>query len=263
MMPPVLLQSPDNKLRAAAIASELLQQDFDILCLEKSFDGGARDVMVKQLAARYPYRYGPANDSFSLEPNSGVWVLSRLPLSDYHQIQFRDAAGIERLSRKGALLLKGTFRGHRFQILATHLQGEEGPSYTEAHQKIRDEQMQQIRDELLAPHADPALPLFLCGDFDTPREVPAAYNFMLDTFDRPENGVAHRITLDDNCAHNDLARFDSGRAQELDYVLVRPNGSAVKVEWARLIMVDPGWDGRTNRRNLSYKYAVAAAIEFQ
>ena len=44
----------------------------------------------------------------------------------------------------------------------------------------------------------------------------------------------YRITLDDNCADNDLARYDSGRAQELDYVLVRPNGSAVKVEWTNL-----------------------------
>jgi hypothetical protein len=47
MMPWFTFQSPRNKDRAAAIAAELLKLDFDILCLEKAFDGGARDVLTR------------------------------------------------------------------------------------------------------------------------------------------------------------------------------------------------------------------------
>src|SRR2546423_197014 len=61
MMPWFTFQSPRNQKRAHAIAEEILKLDFDILCLEKALDGGARGVLSKTLGGRYPYRYGPAN----------------------------------------------------------------------------------------------------------------------------------------------------------------------------------------------------------
>jgi hypothetical protein len=128
MMPGFTFQSPDNKRRAGVIAA--LKLDLDILCLEKVFDGGAHKVLSKALNARYPY--GPANSKFSIKVNSGVWVVSRFPLTELKEIQFRDCTGVECYSRKGAMLLTGSFQGHVFQILATHLQGEEGASYTGA-----------------------------------------------------------------------------------------------------------------------------------
>src|SRR6266540_1903151 len=88
MMPWFTFQSPHNRKRAGAIADELLKQDFDILCFEKAFDGGARNVLLKALGTRYPNHYGPAN-SGSLKVNSGLWILSRIPLSESHEIQFR------------------------------------------------------------------------------------------------------------------------------------------------------------------------------
>src|SRR6185295_5220964 len=120
MMPPFTFQSPRNRKRAAVIAAELLDRDFDILCLEKVFDSGARVVLEKALGQRYPYRYGPANCG-GLKVNSGVWILSRFPLSDYREIQYRDCSGVECFSRKGAIRLTGAVGGHAFQILATHL----------------------------------------------------------------------------------------------------------------------------------------------
>src|ERR1051325_9171199 len=73
MMPPWIHESPRNGPRAAAIAAALLERDFDILCLQKVFDGDARQILEGGLAAKYPYRFGPANDSCSLKINSGVW----------------------------------------------------------------------------------------------------------------------------------------------------------------------------------------------
>jgi endonuclease/exonuclease/phosphatase family metal-dependent hydrolase len=270
MMPWFTFQSPRNKDRAAAIAAELLKLDFDILCLEKAFDGGARDVLTKELGARYPYRYGPANSSFSLKISSGVWILSRFPLASPHEIQYRDCAGIECFSRKGAIMLTGDFQGRRFQLIATHLQGEEGDSYTPAHQQIRNRQMVQIRDELLVRYRETGVPVFFCGDFGTPRldtSVPRketeAYRNMLDTFGAPRNRPDSAITLDDNRSANDLADGNSGRRDELDYILVCPNGAALRTEWTRLILRHRGWDGAKGRQDLSYRYAVGVSIDFQ
>jgi endonuclease/exonuclease/phosphatase family metal-dependent hydrolase len=267
MMPWFTFQSPHNHTRARAIAEEILKLDFDILCLEKSFDGGARAVLAEALHARYPYNYGPANSGFSFKVNSGVWILSRIPLSERHDIQFRDCAGIECASRKGAMLLSGTFEGHTFQLLATHLEGEAGSHYTPERQEIRNREMTQIRDDLLTRFGKPAVPLFLCGDFDTPHRDPAnstqessGYRFMLQTF-HAQDVPGDRITFDDNCSHNDLAIDNQSRADELDYILVVPKAVNLQAVWRREILRRPGWDGR--RQDLSYRYAVGASIQFR
>ena len=46
-------QSPSNVKRAAAIAEVLDGEDADVVCLEKAFDGRAREVIQKRLAGRY------------------------------------------------------------------------------------------------------------------------------------------------------------------------------------------------------------------
>ena len=269
MMPSWIHQSPDNDERAAAIGAELLAHDFDILCFQKAFDRSARSVLENALGVRYPHRFGPANNSCSLRINSGVWVLSRLPLSDYREIQFRKCGGIECFSRKGAIRLTGSCGGQKFHLVSTHLQGEETPHFTEKNQRIRDAQMEDIRNRLVNPVLEPGVPFIICGDFGTPRFDDALkretfeYRRMLSTF-RVENGRDARITLDDSIADNDLAGDNSGRKNELDYVLIRRNGCELKVERERRVFRRSGWDKSSkNRQDLSYRFAVSAAIAFQ
>jgi sphingomyelin phosphodiesterase len=269
MMPSWIHQSPDNEPRAAAIAAELLAQDFDVICFQKAFDRSARAVLEKALAARYPHRFGPANNSCSLRINSGVWVLSRLPLSDYREIQFRKCGGIECFSRKGAIRLTGSWAGQKFHLVGTHLQGEETPHFTEKNQRIRNAQMEDIRNRLVTPSVEPGVPFIICGDFGTPRfddalkhETPE-YRRMLSTF-RAENGGEARITLDDSIADNDLAGDNTGRKNELDYVLIRSNGCELDVQRERRVFRQQGWDrSARNRRDLSYRFAVSATIGLQ
>lgn len=265
MMPPIVNESPRNQPRAQAIAAELAARHDDIVCLEKAFDGGARDVLAAQLGERFPYRYGPINRvKLDLTLNGGVWVLSRIPLTAVCEIEFRDASGIEKLSRKGAILLRGAWEDKPFQLIATHLQGEEGPGYQ--NQPVRDKQIAQLASELIAAHADPQLPLFICGDFSTERrdridpfaESPS-YLRMLQLFGAV-NGEEQRVTLDDHRVHNDLANYDTGRVAELDYILLRRNGHLLTGSWQQVVMRHQGWDGPQGRRDLSYRYAVAASF---
>jgi endonuclease/exonuclease/phosphatase family metal-dependent hydrolase len=268
MMPEWLGESPRNLPRAAAIAAALLEHDFDILCLQKVFDDAAREVLEGALAEKYPYNYGPANDSSSLKLNSGVWILSRHSMTDYQTIQFDACANVECWSRKGAILVSGSCGEAPFRLIATHLQGEEGPSFTAAHQRVRDLQMAQIHEQLVLPHREPGVPFVFCGDFGTPRftddghEETASYRGMLRTFDA-ENGPEARITLSDSLIDNDMATDDTHRQNELDYVLVSPNGCPVTVERARRVFRRQGWDVPPSvRSDLSYRYAVSARIRF-
>ena len=265
MMPSWTGSSPRNELRAGAIADQLARQEVDILVLIKAFDGSAREVLAKKLGARFPHRYGPLNDVGSpLKINGGVWVLSRFPLRFVRQIQFRDAAFVEGFSRKGAALFHGEVEGQGFQLIGTHLQGEEGP--IEQHQAIRDQQISQLA-ELMAGSVDPSLPLFLCGDFNTQRrdrtdpfvESPS-YKRMLRLFGA-ENSPEFLVTLDDRRVHNDLAEYDTGRVAELDYILLRRAGHAITGKWRDLMMRQQGWDGPAGRKDLSYRYAVVATFE--
>jgi endonuclease/exonuclease/phosphatase family metal-dependent hydrolase len=265
MMPPIVNESPRNGPRAEAIAAELGARHDTILCLEKAFDGGARDVIGERLKDQFPYRYGPINRvKLDLTLNGGVWVLSRIPLTPVCEIEFRDASGIERLSRKGALLLRGEWEHRPFQLIATHLQGEEGPGYV--NQPVRDKQIAQIAHDLIAAHADPALPLFICGDFNTERRdridpfaQSPSYLRMLQLFGAV-NGEEERVTLDDKRVHNDLANYDTGRVAELDYILLRRAGQAIQGTWRQVVLRRQGWDGPEGRRDLSYRFAVSACF---
>lgn len=268
MMPVWTFQSPSNKSRAAAIADVLSRQDVDIICLEKAFDSGARKVIARRLRAQYPYIFGPANNGFfSIRINSGVWVLSRIPLTGYRTIKFKKSPNlVEWFSRKGAISLIGIVGGKNFMLIATHLAGEETPYFTVSHQKVRDAQVQQIADELLSPLPALGMPVIIAGDLATPRythgpgsEQTQAY---INTLRRLQarNGPEYRITLEDNRIVNTLAEDNTGRTDELDYILVQDNGATVEGQWERRIFRKNGWDSKFNRPDLSYRYAVIATL---
>jgi len=265
LMPPLIGESPRNRERASVIADVLSEEEFDVLCLQKVFDGAAREVLEQKLAPRYPYRFGPANDSCSLKLNSGVFIASRVPLGGRREIQFDPCGAVECFSRKGAMYLEGTCGPVPFRLVATHLQGDEGKEYAIMSHHIRQSQLRAIRDELIAPHRAPATPFILCGDFCTPRftepyrrEHPH-YASMLRILGA-ENGAEPRVTLDDSRA-NQLAMELTGRKNELDYILVRKEGCPLHVVRRARIFRRGGWDDRTpERTDLSYRYAVEAFI---
>jgi endonuclease/exonuclease/phosphatase family metal-dependent hydrolase len=245
-----------------------LSSNYDVLCFEKAFDGRARNAIYAVLRQRYPYSYGPANSSRFLRTNSGVWILSRFPLTDLREIAFRDCRGIECLTAKGALMATAGAGTRQIHIVATHLQGESGHQYTESRQQVRNRQIQQIKNDLLSPFARPGVPIIVAGDFVTPRRLSPGmpesepYQQLLATL-QVENGTADRITLDDNTSHNDLAEANSGRMAELDYVLFRKGAASTTPTWDRAIFRRSDWDSDKNRQDLSYRYAVSFTLEFK
>jgi endonuclease/exonuclease/phosphatase family metal-dependent hydrolase len=269
MMPRWTGESPENDARARAIAEVLRREYFDVMCLEKAFDGRARDAIAAALASDYPHRYGPVNlDGSFITMNGGVWVLSRNPMKLEAQIQYDDCDDVECFSRKGAMLLSGEIDHRPFQLIATHLQGDDTPEFNPPHQRVREAQLRQLAKELL-PRARADVPLVYCGDFSTRRFTSFAniaetsdYRDMLSTLSA-ENGPAPRITLKDDCTHNDLATDDTYRWDEMDYILLRQprSGPRITGAWREIVFERTGWDAM-GHRDLSYRHAVAATFHF-
>src|SRR5205823_360535 len=99
------------------------------------------------------------------------------------------------------------------------------PLYRPDHQRIRNAQVVQIANRLVRPNLHRGVPMFICGDFSTPRLDPQnhtaesdGYRHLIQTLD-VENGRDVRITLDDDCRHNDLATDNTLRKDEMDYIL--------------------------------------------
>ncbi|HEY5957903.1 MAG TPA: sphingomyelin phosphodiesterase [Polyangiaceae bacterium] len=269
MMPAWIHESPSNLARASAIATVLLSERFDIVCLQKVFDRKARQLLSDALGARYPHQYGPANDSCSILLNSGVWVLSRRPLTNYQEIRFHDCTDVECFSRKGALMLTGSCNAHPFQLVTTHLQGEETSHFTPENQCVRERQMEEIARYLIEPQLGSGIPIVVCGDLGTPRLTDdgryetTSYRRMLGILG-VENAPDVRITLDEARSHNDMAHNESGRKNELDYVLLCNNGCILSVRRFRHRFQRSGWDSESpQRRDLSYRFAVSAQITFE
>ena len=158
--------------------------------------------------------------------------------------------------------------GKNFSLIATHLEGEEGSVSTESHQRVRDAQVQQIRDELLTPPATTGTLIVIAGDFATPRLQPCSENEETESYTRTlatlqaRNGPEQRITLNDNRRINTLAGGNTGRTDELDYIFIRDNGVNVRTTWQRRIFRHTACDDKRNRPDLSYRYAVETIIEF-
>ncbi|MEI6277051.1 MAG: endonuclease/exonuclease/phosphatase family protein, partial [Prolixibacteraceae bacterium] len=180
-MLPFCSEIHQNCIRASAISQKIACFNYDIIVFEEAFDYQARKILRYNLKGAYPFMYGPANDSkLSFKTNSGIWILSKIPLQQLEQIQFKNRFGIDAFARKGAVLFQGEWQGQPFQLLGTHLQANSPDS-------VRSGQCHEIADKLLKKYAEPELPQIVCGDFNIEFEDKVNYTNMLTLLD-VENG---------------------------------------------------------------------------
>ncbi len=236
--------------RAEAIVNELKNADYNIIVFQEAFHEKARGIISNGLNETYPYQYGPYNDKPGLKISSGVWVVSKLPLQELKSIEFKNCAGIDCMSRKGAVLLEGKVNEKSFQILGTHLQSDQ-------QQLIRYRQMDQIYVELLAEFRKNDVPQFLCGDMTTEAEIKERYCEMLNCFDAEDGTFASVEQHTYNADDNDLALSQGGVGKSsLDYILVRNNGAKMKAIKRYVSVLKKG------KKHLSDHYGVVCEVKF-
>jgi sphingomyelin phosphodiesterase len=251
MLPKIVVQR-NKRGRAYAIVEELKKSDFDIIVFQEAFFPASREIIRKGLKNLYAFEYGPANnEGGTIRTNSGVWVISKVPLNLLKTTQFKNCIGNDCWARKGAMLLEGVWNDKPFQILGTHLQAD-------GYDKIREKQMDQIYNELLAENKKDGVPQIICGDMNTEREMKEHYCKMLDCLDAEDGEISGIEKCSYDGVNNEIARsFGVKDKENYDYILVRGNGSKMRAV-NRLVSVLKG----KGKKHLSDHYGIACELKF-
>lgn len=221
MLPP-LIGFNYKKRRAKAIPETLIPEGYDIIIFQEAFHKNTRKKLWARLKETYPFQLGPANmKAFSIKGNSGIWILSKMPLEPLATLKYSCCRKIDCFGRKGALLAQGGWQGQTFQVLGTHLQADYEKLYAP---EVRGCQMIEIK-MLIDSFKQEGVPQILAGDFNTDRAIVGDHQRMLQLLDAEDGELLdEEITLDgtmDDFNHKGVA---SDTFPIIDYILYRGNG---------------------------------------
>ncbi|NOT76540.1 MAG: sphingomyelin phosphodiesterase [Cyclobacteriaceae bacterium] len=228
-----IIKSNSKVIRARAIVEQLNQRNYDVIVFQEMFQKRSRRIITKGLAKKYPHHTPVLNKKFiGLKTNGGVMLFSKYPIRDYHQIRFSSRSGIDKMSRKGAMMAEIDVNGKIIQVVGTHLQAF-------GAQNIMYDQYMQLASELLDPHTKEGIPQLICGDLNTikslPPQLPAdisqsfvdrlpRYSTMLEKFKAIDGDLEGEQQYTMDRPINDLCITRKEYRLLLDYILLRPNG---------------------------------------
>lgn len=232
MLPP-LIKFTGKKKRASAIADTLAYSDYDVIVFQEAFHRQCRRILRKKLKERFAYEAGPKGiKPLSLKTNSGVWILSKYPVTDIDHIKFTNKWGFDnRMSRKGALMIEFQKDGQPFQLIGTHLNSE-GPA------AVRLSQVKQIQDKLIMPHRREGVPIFICGDFNIDKHTPDEYNNMLSLLKAEDGPLQDALVYTCDPSKNKLCTF---KRAYYDYILVHQNGCPLTHPTRKIAHLKKSW----------------------
>ena len=254
MLPP-LAKFTGKQRRGKRIGDLLKNSDFDIVVFQEAFHAAARRKIKRRMRDNFPYELGPANQRwYSLKTNSGVWIMSKIPLTNISELDFDYCEGIDCWSRKGALLAEGEFHGQTFQILGTHL--EAGGS--------RERKVEQYRelDSLFTHFRKDGVPQIACGDFNTKKFKDTTwYNQLVSILGMKDGQLLSEQKFTSDSYINDIKiqRGDKKKKSVIDFIFYGSNGVEASVN--RYVRM-PRWQWSKHRKDLSDHFAVEAQIKF-
>ena len=195
--------------RAKEISKIMNNSDYDIIIFQEAFYIPARKILQKELKKKYPFQYGPINKSF-IKTNSGIFIVSKIELTELANTKYKDCDGSDCLAKKGAAIFEGKFHGNSFQIIGTHLDSRS--------QEVRGKQYFQMYEELIKPFFKENVPLFICGDMNTKIKNSKNYNYMLETLkceDIETVSEQKNTTVNNNVV--------------IDYIFIKRNNSKLQI----------------------------------
>ena len=256
MLPPIA-PIPGRIERAYAIADTLKHAETDIIVFQEAFHHGAVKIIRDSLSAIYPYMYGPFNPRKNIfQISSGVFIISKIPLELKGVIEYKIAKETDRVARKGAALMEGTWNGKKFQIMGTHLQAQNYPD-------IRRLQIRHMFDSLLTKHKEEGVPQIICGDMNTEIEISKNYKDMLTGLDAEDGDITGIQKMTYDGTNNELAQSVWKKDKTtLDYILFRRNGSGMNLT-NRHVGVFKKHNWKKGKTDLSDHYAMMCDVKFE
>ena len=108
--------------RAANIIQVLKESDgYDIIFFQEAFSGSIRRKIYAELQNIYPHEVEPNDQTAFYKINSGLWVISRLPITLNNHISFTNFQESDKLASKGAKLFSVIKYNQEFHLINTHL----------------------------------------------------------------------------------------------------------------------------------------------
>ena len=193
--------------RAENIIESLKKSElYDAILFQEAFSKNIRSMIFEGLKSSYPYPIEPNDQVGLFKINSGLWVISSIPISLVDDINFTQQRKWDKLSSKGAKLYKLSKNQQEFYLINTHLQSD----YEKEYRDVRSSQYSEINDGLILPNLKSGLPIFLCGDLNISK--PPQLNELLDKL-KFENGPLSGEILYSTLSDKKL----------VDYILVKTN----------------------------------------
>jgi len=199
-----------SKERTKLIISKLKsEKKYDLILFQEAFTSDSREQIYKELNSIYPYQIIPKNNDY-FSNNSGLWVISAVPLELVNEIFFQESAGWDRFANKGAKLYQINKNNQDFYIINTHMQANEKNDYS----YIRTSQINQINELIVGPYSKNLIPIFLIGDLNVSKSSNLIkYLNILNMKNGELNGDLNFSCYNNNTKSKEL----------LDYILFKSN----------------------------------------
>ena len=231
--------------RAENIIQLLRASDpYDIIFFQEAFSGSIRSKIYAGLHNIYPHEVAPEDQTKFYKINSGLWVISRLPIALENQISFTKFRKWDKLASKGAKLFSIIKDEQKFYLINTHMQSDYEIDYSD----IRKSQYTEINNKLILPNKESLIPLILCGDLNIPNS-----NKLKSTL--------KKLQLINGPLFSKLKHTIVGSSKEImDYILVKADHFKFKSIERRII--DFSTKLKEENNNLSDHYPIEAVFSW-
>ena len=215
---------------------------YDIIFFQEAFSESIRKNIYEGLKNIYPYNIEPDDHTVFYKLNSGLWVISRLPISQINHISFTNNGGSDKLASKGAKLFSIIKDKREFNLIHTHMQSD----YKTQFSDVRTHQYTEINDKLILPIEKKRLPLILIGDLNISKAE--KLQFLLQKLNLQNGPLIGKLQ------HSII----SGSKNLVDYILVRENH--IKFKSIQRRVIDISNKLHENKYNLSDHYPLEAVF---
>jgi hypothetical protein len=220
---------PRTELMAEALAGF----NADVIIFNEAFPAGKRYGIKNALGGRMPYETGNPATQKGRTTNSGVWMISKFPITNVEHMIYSDCGGPDCNTAMGATIAEINVGGRTMQIIGTQLQDNTGGA--DFH-SVRTNQLTELKKEMLDEFARPGVPQIIAGDLATDfYSERKNYDGMLAALDaKDEAPSCHCYTF---TSRNEIvSAVGSASTNRLpDYILFRPQNTTAAISERQVV----------------------------
>ena len=243
--------------RAKVIGEVIAGLDYDVIVIQEAFHNRARKILIKRLLPYFPYQIKPQKGRF-LKFNSGVFIISKIPMRLIDQIQYKECKLFFQDCRanKGATMVALKKDNQQFHLISTHVQAERGAQFD----SIRESQFKEIYNRCIVPNKKPNIPVLVTGDLNTRISTENQYNRMLQILNVNDGKLTGDFKFTYGGVLNDLKGNAISKGKLLDYVLIDANGTNINPGERKVKVFQKQW--KKGKKDLSDHYGLEAILKF-